>query len=79
MTLSDKSNSENVNEKRVNQGVDDAQYSLRDADNHSGVVPDDALQKVNPSAAARVSPDQDPHHVAKSKPQYDTDVTESDN
>ena len=78
MTLSEKRASENVNEKRVHQDSDDVQHSLQDADNHNGIVPDGALQKVNPAAAARMSPDHDPHHVAKSTPQYNTDVTKSD-
>lgn len=52
-------------------------YQLEDADNNDGLVPDDALQKVNPAAAERATEDHDPHNVAKSTKQYDTDETES--
>lgn len=77
MTLADKNTSDNINEKRVNTGIDDPEHKLRDADNHDGLVPDDALQKANPAAASRVTPDHDPHNVAKSNTQYNTGVTES--
>lgn len=50
-------------------------YKLRDADDTNGVVPEDALQKVNPDAAADLLPDHDPHHVAKDHTQYNTDAT----
>ena len=55
----------------------DQHYKLRDADDNKGIVPDDALQKVNPAAAERITEDHDPHNVAKSHKQYDTDVTQS--
>lgn len=55
----------------------DKNYKLKDADNNKGIVPDDALQKVNPAAAERVTEDHDPHNVAKSHKQYDTSVTKS--
>lgn len=41
-------------------------YKLKDAADNKGIVPDDALQKVNPAAAERVTEDHDPHDVAKS-------------
>ncbi len=52
-------------------------YKLRDAENNNGIVPDDALQKVNPAAAERLTEDHDPHHVVKDHKQYDTSITES--
>lgn len=55
----------------------DENYKLKDAANNEGIVPDDALQKVNPAAAERVTEDHDPHNVAKNNKQYDTSVTES--
>ena len=45
-------------------------YTLQDADDNNGIVPDDALEKVNPSAAARQTPAHDPHHVVKSDKDY---------
>lgn len=51
---------------------------LKDADDNNGIVPDDALQKVNPAAAERKSPDHDPHNVAKSNKQYDSSLMEDD-
>ncbi len=54
---------------------DDTNYKLKDSDDNKGIVPDDALQKVNPAAAERATDDHDPHHVAKDHKQYDTDVT----
>lgn len=53
-------------------------YKLRDADDNNGIVPDDALQKVNPAAAERVTDDHDPHGVAKNNKQYDSPLMESD-
>lgn len=53
----------------------DESYKLRDANDNKGIVPDDALQKVNPAAAERVTEDHDPHNIAKHNKQYDTDVT----
>ena len=50
-------------------------YKLRDAADNNGIVPDDALQKVNPAAAERITDDHDPHHVAKDHKEYDTNVT----
>lgn len=55
----------------------DENYKLRDADNNKGIVPDDALEKVNPAAANRVTDDHDPHNVVKDNKHYDTSVTES--
>ena len=54
----------------------DENYQLRDADDNKGIVPDDALQKVNPAAAERLTEDNDPHNVVKHHKQYDTDVTQ---
>jgi len=53
-------------------------YELRDAANNNGIVPDDALQKVNPAAAERKSADHDPHNVAKDSKQYDSPLMEDD-
>lgn len=53
-------------------------YKLKDAADNRGIVPDDALQKVNPAAAERATPDHDPHNVAKDHKQYDTNLTETD-
>lgn len=51
-------------------------YELKDADDNNGIVPDDALQKVNPAEAERKSRDHDPHNVVKDNEQYDTSLTE---
>lgn len=51
---------------------------LKDADNHNGIVPDDALQKVNPAAAERVTDDHDPHDIVKDHKQYDSPLMEND-
>jgi len=45
-------------------------YTLQDADDNHGVVPDHALEKVNPAAAARKTPDHDPHNVVKNEKDY---------
>ncbi len=55
----------------------DENYKLRDANDNKGIVPDDALQKVNPAAAERITEDHDPHNIAKGNKQYDTKVTQS--
>lgn len=52
-------------------------YKLKDSDDNNGIVPDDALQKVNPAAAERISADHDPHHIAKDHKEYDSSVTKS--
>ena len=52
-------------------------YKLKDADDNEGIVPDDALQKVNPAAAEQVSGDHDPHNIAKDHKQHDTSITET--
>lgn len=52
-------------------------YKLRDAADNEGIVPDDALQKVNPAAAERVTDDHDPHNVVKDHKQFDTSLTET--
>lgn len=54
----------------------DKDYKLKDADDNKGIVPDDALQKVNPAAAERTTADHDPHNVAKGHKQYDNSLTE---
>lgn len=51
-------------------------YTLKDSADNRGIVPDDALQKVNPAAAERMTEDHDVHKVAKDVKQYDTSVTE---
>lgn len=58
------------------QRGNDKNYKLKDADDNEGIVPDDALQKVNPAAAERATPDHDPHNVAKDLKQYDSSLTE---
>ncbi len=63
----------NNQDKHLN--TTDENYKLRDANDNKGIVPDDALQKVNPAAAERVTEDHDPHNVAKHNKQYDTDAT----
>ncbi len=55
----------------------DKEPKLKDADDNNGIVPDDALQKVNPAAAERKSPDHDPHNVAKGSKQYDSSLTQN--
>ena len=52
------------------------EYSLKDADDNNGIVPDDALQKVNPAAADEATGNHDPHNVAKSNKQYDSSLME---
>ena len=54
-------------------------YELKDADDNNGIVPDDALQKVNPAEAERKSRDHDPHNVAKGSKEYDSSLTEDKN
>lgn len=54
-------------------------YKLKDTADNKGIVPDDALQKVNPAAAERATPDHDPHNVAKDSKQHDSDLTEGNN
>lgn len=56
----------------------DSGYALKDANDNNGIIPDDALQKVNPAAAERATDDHDPHNVAKSHKQYDSPLMESD-
>lgn len=56
----------------------DESYQLQDADDHGGIVPDDALQKTNPAAAERTTADHDPHHIAKDRTQYDSDAMKKD-
>ena len=55
----------------------DEDYKLRDAGDNKGIIPDDALEKVNPAAAERATADHDPHNVVKDHKQYDTRVTTS--
>ena len=56
---------------------DKKDYKLKDADDNEGIVPDDALQKVNPAAAEQASDDHDPHNIAKDHKQHDTSITET--
>ena len=65
-----------VNQQKRNHPEDNP--NLKDADDNNGIVPDDALQKVNPAEAERLTDDHDPHHVVKNHKQYDTPITESD-
>lgn len=55
----------------------DKRYKLKDSDNNEGIVPDDALQKVNPAAAEQATDDHDPHNVVKDHKQHDTKVTQN--
>ena len=52
-----------------------AEYHLEDADDFDGVVPEDALQKVNPQLAERVTSDHDPHGVVIGRKQFDSPTT----
>ena len=63
--------------KEDDQKTDSQDYTLKDAANNNGIVPDDALQKVNPAAAERATEDHDPHNVVKDQKTYDSSVTES--
>jgi hypothetical protein len=56
---------------------DKKDYKLKDADDNEGILPDDALQKVNPAAAEQASNDHDPHNIAKDHKQHDTSITET--
>ena len=51
-------------------------YELKDADDNNGIVPDDALQNVNPAAAEQKTNDHDPHNVAKGSKEYDSTLTQ---
>lgn len=53
-------------------------HHLEDADDFNGVVPEDALQKVNPELAERITPDHDPHGVVKGRKQFDSPITKDD-
>ena len=58
--------------------VNQEDHQLRDANDNHGIVPDDALQKVNPAAAERATDENDPHHVAKDSKQYDSSLMKDD-
>ena len=60
-------------DQTVNKG-----HTLKDANDNNGIVPDDALQKVNPAAAERATEDHDPHNVAKDKKEYDSPLMKDD-
>ena len=64
----------NINHEDDPQTTDKSYY-LKDADDYNGIVPDDALQKVNPAAAERATAYHDPHNVAKDQKQYDSNRT----
>ncbi|WP_201616099.1 hypothetical protein [Psychrobacter urativorans] len=51
-------------------------YKLKDAADNKGVVPDEALQNVNPAAAERATNDHDPHNVVKDHKQFDSSLSE---
>lgn len=69
----------NSKDSNVDKGRElDKEYELKDSDDNDGIVPDDALQKVNPAAAERKSADHDPHNVAKGSKQYDSSLMEDD-
>ena len=59
-----------------NDKVNHDDHQLKDANDNNGIVPDDALQKVNPAAAERATNDHDPHNVAKNTKQYDSPLME---
>ena len=59
-----------------NDRVNHDDHQLKDSDDNHGIVPDDALQKVNPAAAERATDDHDPHNVAKNTKQYDSPLME---
>ena len=59
-----------------NDRVNHDDHQLKDANDNNGIVPDDALQKVNPAAAERATGDHDPHNVAKNTKQYDSSLME---
>lgn len=65
-----------IPQQKLNHPEDN--LNLKDADDNNGIVPDDALQKVNPAEAERLTNDHDPHHVVKNHKQYDSSITESD-
>lgn len=73
MTISENNNK--VQEDDVD--TTNENYKLKDAADNHGIVPDDALQKVNPAAAERATEDHDPHNVAKDHKNYDSDMTKS--
>ncbi len=71
--------SKDMNSNHEDDQVGDKQnLKLKDAADNNGIVPDDALQKVNPAAAERATADHDPHHVAKDHKQYDSAAMKSD-
>lgn len=57
---------------------DTKEYKLKDAADNKGIVPEDALQKVNPAAAARATDDHDPHNVVQDHKQFDSPLMEDD-
>ena len=57
---------------------DSTDYKLKDSNDNHGIVPDDALQKVNPAAAETATDDHDPHNIAKDHKQYDSSLMEDD-
>lgn len=66
MTLNHKNNSEPLiadDDPKPTQN-----YHLEDADDYNGLVPEDALQTVNPALAEKLTPDHDPHGVVKGRP-----------
>ena len=76
-------NDRNVNDRNVDIHQQKLNHpeenpNLKDADDSNGIVPDDALQKVNPAEAERLTNDHDPHHVAKNHKEYDSSLMESD-
>ena len=64
---------------KTQQDKDDStDYKLKDSNDNHGIVPDDALQKVNPAAAETATDDHDPHNIAKDHKQYDSTLMEDD-
>lgn len=71
-------NDKDINKNSLKTSGSEDHYTLKDSDDNRGIVPDDALQKVNPAEAERLTDDHDPHHVVKDHKQFDTSLTETD-
>lgn len=71
-------NDKDINENSLKTSGSEDHYTLEDSDDNRGIVPDNALQKVNPAEAERLTDDHDPHHVVKDHKQFDTSLTQTD-
>lgn len=65
-----------INGREDDQKGNNENYKLKDAADNEGLVPDEALQKVNPAAAERKTDDHDPHNVVKDHKQFDSPLME---